>query len=508
MRLDRQTGANVSAGQKPCASLTDLRPRGMCSQFDGSPAACERHRVGSTPCRMQPAQLVAVQKTLQLCRRSSHELAERCLTARLATTRNRSSGKVQSGQDERRIGGDVDVDNQLAALMRSRARQKQEAVARREEDAMWLLGLHRSSLAAEEDQLYAYRAPPPAAKPRQQPLEFTRTQQAVLRLLESNSGGFLRAEDGALRMPPRGFSPAADLLNNRQVLLMGDSTVRDVLSAITDTPKGEPWAVNRGGASGFWTVRSLGCEPRVGSGCADCWACCFDACAPMAAMRGGRHGMISYSKRVANARYSRRSWQDYEFHREEGNTTVAFSWKPELHTPSDGVAFRERFCASPPDVIYLGKGLHDACRHHVDSIAAHSAHAERHMLALAQTLRCLPKTALVVLRTPYYVTSEDDGPSGGGSRRVCNNATWEPQRVRVVRDVMVKLHRAGAFGTALLLDAFMLTEAASRIGSDAALRSLDGHHYPFAIRQIELYIVWYAYQELHRRSRLPIHGPV
>lgn len=286
---------------------------------------------------------------------------------------------------------------------------------------------------------------------------------------------------------------------------MGDSTVRDLLSTITDTPKAEPWAVGRGGASNFWTVRSLGCDPLVASGCADCWACCFDGCAPMAAMRGGRHGMISYSKRIANARYSRRSWQDFEHFREESNTTITFSWKPELHTSSDGVAFRKRFCRSPPDIVYIGKGLHDACRHHVSSVEDHVAHAKRHLLELSRSLRCLPATVLVVLRTPYFVTNDDasttGSPTAGASRRVCMNATWEPARVRAVRDVMIQLHRAGTFGACtLLLDAFALTEAASLASSEAALHSVDGHHYPFAIRQIELYLLWHAYQELHLRK--------
>ena len=162
--------------------------------------------------------------------------------------------------------------------------------------------------------------------------------------------------------------------------------------------------------------------------------------------------------RRANAKYVRRSWQDYSSHRARSNTTLHFSWKPELHTDADAVALRERFCVSPPEIAYIGKGMHDACRHHVTSLKAHAAHAERSLRQLAKALRCLPPTTLVVLRTPYYVA---DNGTDARSRRVCNNASSEPARIKVVRDVMVRLHRSRLFGRALLLDAFAITRAAT-----------------------------------------------
>ena len=125
----------------------------------------------------------------------------------------------------------------------------------------------------------------------------------------------------------------------------------------------------------------------------------------------------------------------------------------------------------------------------MDSIDNHTAHARRQ---LAHTLKCLPSKSLVVLRTPYFVPDDGgDHTKAGASRRVCMNATWEHVRVRAVREVMV---RAWAFGpNVLLLDAYTLTEAASQRSSDAGLQSSDGHHYPFAIGQIELFLLWYAY---------------
>ena len=363
------------------------------------------------------------------------------------------------------------------------------------EDTFWLLGLHRASQASREDQLWAIREPLPVSKAS----ETLSASQLAVRDVFISSRSWLRFADREVPLPPRGFAPSSCLLQNRQVLLIGDSTVRDLLSWLTDTPRGEPWAVGGDGGSQFWSANSLGCNPQKGSGCADCWACCFDGCAPMAAMKGGRRGMISHSKRIANARHARRSWQDYELVRKgqgRANATFIFSWKPELHTTSDSVAFRTRFCVSPPDVVYLGKGLHDACRHHVDSIDNHTAHARRHLLQLAHTLKCLPSKSLVVLRTPYFVPDDGgDHTKAGASRRVCMNATWEHVRVRAVREVMVRLHESGAFGpNVLLLDAYTLTEAASQRSSDAGLQSSDGHHYPFAIGQIELFLLWYAYE--------------
>ena len=71
--------------------------------------------------------------------------------------------------------------------------------------------------------------------------------QLAVRDVFISSRSWLRFADREVPLPPRGFAPSSCLLQNRQVLLIGDSTVRDLLSWLTDTPRG-PWA--NGGSSG------------------------------------------------------------------------------------------------------------------------------------------------------------------------------------------------------------------------------------------------------------------
>ena len=302
----------------------------------------------------------------------------------------------------------------------------------------------------------------------------------------------------SLPPPPAGFSAPASVLRHRSVLLLGDSTVRDLLSVLTNTPPAEPWAIRPADAN-LWSVTELGCARKIGSGCADCWACCGDNCANEAAQRAGRRSFMSYSKRVASAQRTRRSWQDFEHRRVRGNVSLLFSWKPELHSDADDVAFGTRFCAarSPPAVVYVGKGLHDACRREGTG-AQLRAHAETRLRQLASLLRCLPPATLLVLRTPYYAASLGRNASRAklgatDARRVCVDLPYEAERLRAIRDVMVRLHRDGVFGaTAVLLDAYALTRAAARQEEHPQLHSLDGHHYPEAVRRVELLLLWHA----------------
>ena len=88
-----------------------------------------------------------------------------------------------------------------------------------------------------------------------------------------------------------------------------------------------------------------------------------------------------------------------ELNSDRGPVRYEFSWKPELFTDADEQAFENRYCSRHYDLVFIGKGLHDA--------AFHAAHAsserfvETQLSRLAEQLRCLPTSALVFLRTPY-----------------------------------------------------------------------------------------------------------
>lgn len=382
----------------------------------------------------------------------------------------------------------------------------------------------------------------------------------VRRLMRQNGATWVHRSGAmsALPAPPQGYSPSPCLMTHRKVLLVGDSTVRDVLSLLTNTPPGQPWAVKN--ATSAWEVRGLGCDSRLASGCADCWACCEAHCAPGLLGKGGRRSFTPYSQRTARSNQTRRAWQDYVHHRAMSNTTIAFSWKPELFSAADRIAFSTRFCGgnvsggggedAPPDLVYIGKGLHDSCRR-TDSAEEFARYAEQRLIELSEVLRCLPSSTLIVLRTPYRTRhghpqrgarrmggggSGSGGGAAGGSGaddlpqrqrrstaelspspalanskeprgesneddRTCIEPQTEHVRVRALHNVLLKLHRRGAFGArALLLDAHAITGLASQSDTYVELQPLDDHHYPVAVRQIELLTLWHAF-EWHLEQR-------
>ena len=219
---------------------------------------------------------------------------------------------------------------------------------------------------------------------------------------------------------------------------------------------------------------------------------------------------------------ARGKWLDFVHRHATSGTTVAFSWKPEFYTVTDAIAFRVRFCASPPDLLYVGKGLHDACRRNTGSLAAHTAHAETQLRKLGGLMSCLPPTSLIVVRTPYAADGER---SLSGAQ--CDNATAEAQLVASTARVMRRLHAEGALGNhSLLLDAHRFTTAAeayaaelsdsepgrasdgtppgsesdaaadagARVAARTALRSPDGHHFGPAVQGLERALLLHAWE--------------
>ena len=279
------------------------------------------------------------------------------------------------------------------------------------------------------------------------------------------------------------------ILNERSTLFAGDSAMRKLYASMTRHEDGEEGREIWDNVDGF-SIESHGCDPSIGSGCDDCWACCSPQHCNTALNGLASHSFKSWRKRLETTNYLRQGWLDYTHHHKTQHAQYMFSWKPEIYTRADRMAFAARFCnsTSPPHFVYLGKGLHDACRHNGSDLTEFASLVEERLHALTQVLRCLPPTSIIVLRTPYMVPRP-----GLSASRVCRTSWQEPARVQVVRDTLQQMHRAGSFGSnALLLDMYALTRAA--MDSDViALHTVDGHHYPPGIIQVEHELLLYAF---------------
>ena len=84
------------------------------------------------------------------------------------------------------------------------------------------------------------------------------------------------------------------------------------------------------------------------------------------------------------------------------NKTYEFSWKPEILSPSDKVAFHQRYCTQKYDVVYIGRGLHDAAFYDSKEMTMDAIRIR--FLALAKILECLPDETLIIFRSPYKTT--------------------------------------------------------------------------------------------------------
>ena len=261
------------------------------------------------------------------------------------------------------------------------------------------------------------------------------------------------------------------LLRDRSILLMGDSTMRNFEMHLANTTTGS--------SNSSWSARDvMPCSAKIGAGCLDCWACCSASRCPHP--------------------HERALWLDYTRTRASTNTMITFSWKPELWTVTDQIAFNVRFCKEPhPDLIYIGKGLHDAChrgphsKNDLSSLESHMRHVEPLLRRLGQQLReCFNnqrRKTLVVLRTPYFANGSKNGK--------CENTSAEGLYVSETAKLMRRLHdEERLFGDeALVLDAHALT-AAAEASAEAAFMSEDGHHYGGKVIDVERRLLMRAWK--------------
>ena len=140
-------------------------------------------------------------------------------------------------------------------------------------------------------------------------------------------------------------------------------------------------------------------------------------------------------------------------------------------------------------MLVLGLGAHEAAFATFDGDAARWEDAARAKVrALASRLSCLPESTAVVFHTAAMAANRGFHGLRDGARQAALMA--------LTRRGTMDLFRSGELGRSYLLDTFALTRAANATGSES-LVSADGHHYPTAVRQLEMAITYVAYR-LHR----------
>ena len=118
-----------------------------------------------------------------------------------------------------------------------------------------------------------------------------------------------------------------DSLRKKTILLLGDSTLRAVYDL-------NPWT-----GDGQWVSGTLKCDPALGVGCDDC----VIPCSNQETLKKWRDSTRLHLKSTV------------------GMQSVSMSYKPQLFSAADAAAFHARFCVTPPHLVVVGKGLHDAC---------------------------------------------------------------------------------------------------------------------------------------------------
>ena len=204
----------------------------------------------------------------------------------------------------------------------------------------------------------------------------------------------------------------------------------------------------------------LACNESTGCGCHDCYCCCGSHCLATRSCDGNDFVMTSSGAAVR----------------------VDFSWKPELlNIEADHNALRSRFCPVPPDIVVLGKGLHETyfwahtladpaqrerawqlgkrwptnmSDEHISAVE-HAGRIESALRRYVPLLRCLPPSTLVVWLTPYHSFK-------GGYRQA--------RLVEATRSAMMRAHREGILERSVLLDTWSLTKR------PGAPWSHDGNH--------------------------------
>ena len=166
-------------------------------------------------------------------------------------------------------------------------------------------------------------------------------------------------------------------------------------------------------------------------------------------------------------------WADYTMHNVHLATSLTFFWRPELWHESDHALFANKLCSHPPDLLVIGKGVHDAVFKSSD-FSDQDAVFKR-LCRLGRDLQCLPVSTLIILLTPTF---DDLHPSSSTEFKARHNIAATLIRAEAYLQGDVRRHT-------LILDRYQLTRSYSS-GGDTGTRhsSQDGMHYPAIVNEL------------------------
>ena len=229
-----------------------------------------------------------------------------------------------------------------------------------------------------------------------------------------------------------------------------------------------------------WRLVVHNCTPPVaaaaGIGCADCAKACR--------MPSMNNALDGWTDATATATASK-TWHGHPcglsktWHGHSSTAVVRFSWKPELMTLADEVAFKRRLCLEQPtpDIVIVAKGLHDVYFKPERTPSAQFHHTLSAFENFTKLLECFPATTAIVVRAPLdgLRTSPDAGLSWGRhSETDYLQATSDALRAVTMRFARVRR------GPVFFLDAFART---LHTRPNQTWVPCDGHHYPAGVHE-------------------------
>jgi len=300
-------------------------------------------------------------------------------------------------------------------------------------------------------------------------------------LLATPSSPFSWFHSGSVAAGPASdsYEPWSSVFASKTILIVGGSTGRQMFDAFVghDASLSEKQSLMTARCKSFnvmdekfahamrgWSKRVHNCTSpaaqEAGIACSDC----HEKCLMPSEKKADGWTDVSVTRMVNTTLGPARS------------TVLRFSWKAELMTRADEVAFTRRLChAEPsPDLVLVAKGLHDVFFKPRPTPSAHFHHARTDFAHFTQLLECFPSTTTIAVRAPYDGTRTKPGEGSW-------NGHSETEYLRATTDALKAAtshfaHRRG--GPVVFVDAFART-----LQPNSTWRPCDGHHYPTGLQE-------------------------
>lgn len=261
--------------------------------------------------------------------------------------------------------------------------------------------------------------------------------------------------------------------DQRSLLFMGDSNTRYLATTMfrNSSSLGQLKCAHQG-----WRFVQHNCSKELGYGCSACSACCGKSECERGTRMRSRDGEISDNilGRVAEREVGfdeyHDVWGDWTAHCAHTRTRITFTWKPDIYTSSDRVAFHSRLCRERFDLIVVNKGLHDVAFDPAPTPQLHEKRAEADFARMSTLLTCTAPTPILWL-APFY--------SPGATRGLKLDANGT-DLLRMTRNVLLRSYERGALqgnanSSIHFLDTYRMTDPTA---TPNAPRPYDGIHYP------------------------------